>query len=215
MVTVERLGIPNKFRRQHGEFEQVGIDEVQERMRKKGSRGAVVRSREKNISHHVHKVLLDHQIVAFALYCHGKVVGRGQPSLTRSETSIDGGSIYDGTPVSSANNNISGPNEFDLMCIGIAKYIDSHLSYHIKFVATGLWRAAFPQEDLTNISWQAISEHFTKSKCPKQKEGALKTYMGITTSEMARLLQNYWKKNPPSQYCKDRINLNVSEIFAL
>ena len=212
----ENLGRPNKFRQQHypDGYNLEGIDEVQQRLRESGSDQAIVRTTPKSISKPVNECLSDAQRIAFALYCWGKEASQGSPSLTRSSASIDGSSAYDMTPVTDAALSEPHLDEFDAMCIGLAKFIECYLTEQNKLLASGLYRATFP-EGKVKIRWRAIAEHFTKSKNPQQQMGSLKTMLGILSQEMARLLKIYWNKYPPSDYCKERIQINVAEIFAL
>ncbi|MEM7621114.1 MAG: hypothetical protein AAF228_11760 [Pseudomonadota bacterium] len=199
-----QLGIPNQYRRQHTQFDQHGIDEVQERLRLAGSETAIVRSQQSNISQLANNVLTNHQLVALAVYCKGSVLSHGKHII----------GAYDGIPMDSSSYNEPTTDEFDSMCIAAHRFIHTRLTAHTKLLATGVSRAIYHVEGTPKIHWQHIAEQFTKTKCMKEKTGSLKTFLSTTTLEMSRLLSMFWNSNPPSEYCKNKIHANISDFFA-
>ena len=195
-----QLGEPNQFREQHSDgFDRRGVTPIDEKLRKLGSNVAIVYSQQPKMPViAANAVLRDEQKLGLSLYCHGKQISQGRPSLSDwSGTPMDGGGFND-EPV--------GLDLYDREAMAIMKFMDKKFKRADKLLAMGVWRILYEQEDMPKISWRAISYHYTKSTDEQQQIGSFKTYLWLISAEMSRLLDIYWRINPPPQDVRAKIN---------
>ncbi len=181
-----------------------GVTPIDDTLYEQGSAYAVVYARERNISQTVSPVLNEAQRRGLMLYCLGKTAGR--PSMSQ----------WDGIPAekSSLSREVT-PEPVVHYAIRCAQYFEAKMTIQNQYMAEGVWRALFPQEDLPRIQLEGLAYYFTKSEDIHQKIGAIKTVVSLVSSEMGDLLDKVWRAQPIPEGLERQINKLAGELFSL